>query len=114
MTYRAFDALLRTRRPGIVFAIVLNLGLTLFTALVTLRDFPNSADEYSYLISAQLFSEGRLWVPSPEPREFFNFFHVINDGRYYGKYSPGWPLILSLGVLLNTPWGRVPLDVENR
>jgi hypothetical protein len=102
---RTFDDLLRTHHLGIILALVsLNLGLTLFTGLVTLRDYPASADEYSYLISAQLFSEGRLWVPSPEPREFFDFFHVINDGRYYGKYPPGWPLILSLGVLVKTPW----------
>lgn len=103
--YRRFDALLQTGNPGVVLAIVsLNLGLTLFTALVTLRDFPNSADEYSYLLSAQLFTEGRLWVPSPEPREFFTLIHVINDGHYYGRYPPGWPLILSVGMLLNAPW----------
>lgn len=105
MSVRGFDALFRTSHPGVVVAmILLNLGLTLVTALVTLRGFPFSADEYSYLLSAQLFAEGRLWVPSPEPREFFRFFHVINDGHYYGKYPPGWPLILSLGVLVNAPW----------
>jgi 4-amino-4-deoxy-L-arabinose transferase-like glycosyltransferase len=98
-------SILGTENPGVVLAIVaLNLALTLFTALVTLRDFPNSGDEYSYLLSAQLFAAGRLSVPSPEPREFFEFWHVINDGRYYGKYPPGWPLILSLGVLVNAPW----------
>jgi len=84
--------------------IGLNLGLALFTALVTLRAFPNSGDEYAYLLSAQLFAEGRLSVPSPEPREFFNLYHVVNDGRYYGKYPPGWPLILAAGVASGTPW----------
>jgi hypothetical protein len=110
MISRGFDALLRTANPGVVLAVlVLNLGLTLYTALVSLRDFPDSGDEYAYMISAQLFSEGRLWVPSPEPREFFRQNHVINDGHYYGKYPPGWPLILSLGVLLKAPWLINPL-----
>jgi hypothetical protein len=89
------------------FAIVVTAAATLYTARVTLRDFPNSADEYSYLISAQLFAKGRLSVPSPEPREFFDFIHVLNNGRFYGKYPPGWPLILSLGVLFGSP-GFIP------
>jgi 4-amino-4-deoxy-L-arabinose transferase-like glycosyltransferase len=89
--------------------IAINFALTLLTGLGTLRDFPNSGDEYAYLLSATLFAEARLWVPSPEPRQFFDVFHVINDGHYYGKYPPGWPLILSLGVLAHAPWLVNPL-----
>lgn len=85
------------------------LSLILFTALVTLRDFPNSADEYSYLISAQIFSEAKLSVPSPPHKEFFTFIHVINDGRFFSKYPPGWPLILAGGALLGIPWIVNPL-----
>jgi hypothetical protein len=77
--------------------------MTLYTARVTLRDFPNSGDEYSYLLSATLFAHGKLYVPSPEPREFFDFFHIINNGRFYGKFPPGWPLLLSVGVLVGAP-----------
>jgi len=69
-----------------------------------LRDFPNSGDEYAYLLSASLLAEGRLSVPSPEPREFFRLNHVINNGRFYGKYPPGWPVLLSVGVLAGAPW----------
>jgi 4-amino-4-deoxy-L-arabinose transferase-like glycosyltransferase len=95
---------------GFRFCLLLvALGLILFTALVTLRDFPNSADEYSYLISAQIFSEGKLSVPSPPHQEFFTFFHVINFGKFYSKYPPGWPLILASGALLGIPWIVNPL-----
>ena len=69
-----------------------------------LRDFANSADEYSYVVSARLFAEGRLHAPSPEPRESFDFTHVVNDGKYYGKYPPGWPLLLSAGFAVGEPW----------
>lgn len=75
-----------------------------YTGLVTLRNFPNSGDEYAYLLSATLFTERRLAAPSPEPREFFNVNHVVNDGHFYGKYPPGWPLLLSVGVILGLPW----------
>ena len=95
---------------GFRFCLLLvALGLILFTALVTLRDFPNSADEYSYLISAQILSEGKLSVPSPPHQEFFTFIHVINFGKFYSKYPPGWPLILAGGALLGIPWIVNPL-----
>jgi hypothetical protein len=84
--------------------IAINLVLVGFVNTIVLHDFPNSADEYSYIISAQLFAEGKLYVPSPEPSHFFDFIHVINDGHFYGKYPPGWPLFLSVGVLVGAPW----------
>ena len=74
-----------------------------FTSQITLRNFPNSGDEYSYLISAKLFSDGKLSVPSPHHRKFFDFNHIVNDGKFYGKYSPGWPFFLMFGELLGFP-----------
>ena len=73
------------------------------TSQITLRDFPNSGDEYSYLISAKLFSVGKLSVPSPNHKEFYDTFHIINDGKFYGKYSPGWPFFLMFGEFLGFP-----------
>lgn len=58
---------------------------------------------------AQLFAEGRLSVPAPEPRAFFHFYHIVNDGKYYGKYAPGWPALLALGVKGGVPWLVNPL-----
>jgi len=83
-----------------------NLIVTLFTARVPLAAFPNSGDEYAYLLQATLLARGKLYVESPPPhvRRFFDVSHVLNDGRYYGKYSPGWPAILSLGCLVGLPW----------
>jgi hypothetical protein len=97
---------LRTLGAGV---LLLQLGLTLATALWTLRDFPNSADEYAYVLSAELFAEGRLAAPSPAPRDAFAFTHVLNDGKYYGKYPPGWPALLAAGVKAGVPWLVNPL-----
>jgi hypothetical protein len=92
-----------------VFVIGTNFVLSLLTNQLILRNFPNSGDEYSYLLSAHLFAEGRLHVPSPEPRDFFDLNHVVNDGRFYGKYPPGWPALLAVGILLGIPWIINPL-----
>jgi hypothetical protein len=99
----------RDNRPLLVAVLVLNSALCVWTALGTLRNFPNSADEYAFVLSADLMSRGALSAPSPEPREFFNLFNVINNGKFYGKYPPGWPGLLSLGMLAGAPWLVNPL-----
>jgi len=81
-----------------------NACLTVYTAVGTLQRFPNAGDEYAYLISAELFSTGRIAAPSPIRGYFFDFSHVVNDGRFYGKYPPGWPALLVFGVMVGAPW----------
>lgn len=105
-----WDKALGTRKPYWLFlAMAVNLPLILYTALGTLEEFPNSGDEYAYLLSARLFSERRLSAPSPEPRAFFDTSCVVNNGTYYGKYPPGWPALLTLGVWAGVPWAVNPI-----
>jgi hypothetical protein len=30
--------------------------------------------------------------------------HVVNDGKFYGKYPPGWPALLAVGSFFGAPW----------
>ncbi len=92
-----------------LFVAAVNLGLTFTTQFATFRNFPNSGDEYAYLVSAEIFARGRLSVPSPEPRKFFDVTHVVNDGKFYGKYPPGWSALLAPGVAAGVPWLVNPL-----
>jgi hypothetical protein len=95
-----------SRRPAALLwaAIALNTIATLYTARVTLKNFPNSGDEYATVVSATLFAEGRLSAPSPPAPTFFDITHIINNGRYFGKYPPGWPMVLAPGVALGIAW----------
>lgn len=74
-----------------------------------LQHFPNSGDEWCYLLQAEIFSQGRLSVPSPPQREFFEVGWMINNGRFYTQHPPGWPLVLAPGVLVGAPWLVNPL-----
>ncbi len=71
-------------------------------ALLLLRwvkgDFPVTGDEFSCLFQARLFSGFRLHADSPPLRELFDVQYLVNDGRWYSKYFPGWPLVLALGA----------------
>jgi len=83
----------------VLFAVLaINAALILYTERVTLRNFQNSGDEYAYWVSATLFSQGRMSAPPWEPRESFALYHTLNDDKFYGKYAPGWPFLLSLGM----------------
>jgi hypothetical protein len=83
----------------------------LFNAGVVLDRFPNSGDEYSYLLQSKIFCTGHLSFPSfpLEVRDFFTLDHVIDDGRVRSKYPPGWPLLLCLGEPLGLSWSINPL-----
>lgn len=84
----------------IISVLIFSVFSVFFTNQVILKDFPNSADEYSYIILAELFSNGKLSVPSPNNSDAYFFWHIINDGKYYSIYSPGWSFFLMLGIII--------------
>src|SRR5215831_16795129 len=94
-----------TKAEGTILALLVVICLisSLAMSFVVLHDSILSSDEWSYLVQANIFSQGRLSVPSPPNREFFDHVHVVNNGRYYSKFPPGWPALLAIGVLFGVP-----------
>jgi len=90
------------------------LALALFSffmaALVSDRVFdhlPHLEDEMAYLYQARIFARGDVVIDTPQPqRAFWQPFVVDygNTGHRFGKYSPGWPLILAGGQLMGQLW----------
>lgn len=66
---------------------------------------PHVEDEAAYLFQAQVFAQGRLSVPTPPyPNSYWSPFVLDYQGRRFGKYPPGYPLLLSLGVRAGAGW----------
>ncbi|HRV94235.1 MAG TPA: hypothetical protein P5526_18915 [Anaerolineae bacterium] len=66
---------------------------------------PHSEDEVAYLFQAKVLAENRLTVPTPpQAHAFWSPFVIDYQQQRFGKYPPGWPLLLSLGVRLGAPW----------
>jgi hypothetical protein len=86
---------------GGVFAIL--IGKFVF------YDFPYSGDEWSYVLQAEIFSQGHLHVNSPAHPRFFDVWGMVNDGKFYAWAPPGWPFLLGVGILLQVPWLVNPL-----
>ena len=102
------DASPTGRKPGIPLPVVMASSFVLifcglFSALVFER-VPHVNDEIAYLFQARLYQSGRLYAPSPCAREFFDFPHIINNGKWYSIYPPGYPLLLVPGLLVHAPW----------
>jgi len=94
------------------FVIASAVFVFLFTSLFSYFIFdhiPHIHDEIDYLFQAKIFRLGHLYVQSPCAKEFFNFPHIINNGKWYSHYTPGYPLLLLLGLLIGAPWLINPL-----
>lgn len=82
-----------TRR---LFLAGLFILLTFLAWFVLLR-FPNSADEFAYLFQAATLQELRFWNATHPVQEFFTFSHIAEqEGRWVGRFPPGWPLVLAV------------------
>jgi 4-amino-4-deoxy-L-arabinose transferase-like glycosyltransferase len=107
-------------KPTTLFVLCLALMVGLASAWVSGSIFerlPHLEDEMTYLYQARMLARGDLFIPTPEPAfaywqpfiidcdaEMDAAFNTHCAGRRFGKYPPGWPLWLALGVLANAPW----------
>ncbi len=92
--------------------IISALFVFVFANLISLFIFehiPHINDEIVYVFQAQIFKLGKLYYPSPCGKESFDFTHMINNGKWYSQYPPGYPMLLLIGLLLNAPWLVNPL-----
>jgi|GEM_PF-1234437 len=80
---------------SIAFAIIA-------TAAITVLDkIPHVTDSVAYLFQAKALAKGMFAIPAGNMPEFYMpHFYYQSDGRMISLFQPGWPLILSLGVLL--------------
>lgn len=72
---------------------------------------PRVHDEFSYLLAAETFVEGRLSNPPLKPKSAFATFHVLVEPVHMSKYPPGIGLQLAFGILLGHPIFGVWLTV---
>ena len=90
-------------RTKFLFVGLVLIGL-LVVARFVLGAFPNSGDEYAYLLQAQTYAQGRLWVHPPPLADAFALGRFqVKDGMWLSQYEPGWALLLTPTILLGVP-----------
>lgn len=87
-----------------LFCILAFLGAA-WTSVSVFERLPHTEDEVALLFQAQTIASGRIVAVAPEPRGSFSMpFIIVREGMWFGKYPPGFPLLLAAGVLLGQPW----------
>lgn len=103
-----FDAMGRARAGAWWWPAALALvalGLTAGIRATVLDHTAITDDEYVYQFQAHLLGAGRLYADSPPPpvRAFFDNQFIVNNGRWFGSYFLGHPIVIALAA-------RVGLD----
>jgi hypothetical protein len=81
------------------------LALAASLAWFALEGVPHIDDSVAYLFQAKTFALGRLSVAPPPDSVSFAVPHLLTTGSgWFSKYFPGWPALLSLGVISRVPW----------
>ena len=91
-------------RAAIVLAV---MAVATRIALLPLIHMPQPSvhDEFSYLLGAETFAEGRITNATPRMWQHFETFHEIFQPTYMSKYPPAQALALALGwKLFGHPW----------
>jgi hypothetical protein len=102
-------------QPRRILWIVVALTLLTFLSTSLIANFileriPHVQDSITYFFQGQTLARGRLWAPAPPaPDAFDQEFLLVRKGRWFGKYPPGFPLLLALGVRVGVPWLVNPL-----
>jgi len=94
----------RLGRAGGILIIMLSAVIFLVLALWIMIDchekIPHIQDSSVYLFQAKMHANGWVYLPTPSFIDSVNFEFMVNrDGKWYGKYPPGHPLVLTLGIL---------------
>jgi hypothetical protein len=81
-----------------------------FVAFQIFNGRPIVIDEIAQLMQAQIFAQGRLWMPAPAHPEFFSSLQMVTaHGRIFSQYPPGGPAMLTPFTMLGVAWLTGPV-----
>jgi hypothetical protein len=98
--------------PRLWTLVAIYLAVTLPLAFALRKGIYN-ADESAYLFESKALLAGAVAAKAPPVTsadarfyqdDFFFENHVIYGAKWFGKYPPGWPVLLALGMGAHAAW----------
>lgn len=101
-------------RPGagllVLLLCLISLAASAWVATTVFDRLPHVEDDVAFLFQAKTIASGHLLASPPRLPIFFQIpFVIIRDGHWFGKYPPGYPMVLAIGVLFGQPWLLNPI-----
>jgi len=97
------------QRTFLFIVFIIPFLATLLISYFVFDQIPHVQDSIAQVFQAKIFACGKLYAASHPFKEFFDYTHMINNGKWYSQYPPGHALFLMIGVLLGIPWIINPL-----
>jgi hypothetical protein len=102
---RAFARLARRKGLAVVFVGVFALLLRLAILPFCPIPLPFSPNDFSSLLAADTFAQGRLTNPTPVMWTHFESIHITMQPTYMSMYFPAQGLVMAVGkVAFGHPW----------
>ena len=87
-----------------IVAVAAGLGYLAVAAGVFDRR-PLLIDEVVQVFQARTYAGGRLWLPVDPDPAFRSTLNLVEfEGRWFGHFPPGWPLLLAVGEWVGASW----------
>lgn len=102
---------LASRRFILYLPALLLFGLSSGICLFIYNQTPIVDDSSSYLFQAKIFREGKLYAPVPPIPDFFSYetdMLLMQNGKWFSMYPPGFAMLLALAMLVNAEWYLAP------
>ncbi|MCX7717332.1 MAG: hypothetical protein N2111_02870 [Candidatus Sumerlaeaceae bacterium] len=90
--------------------VLLASGGCVLLGRTVLGGVPHGYDAGAYYFQGQTMATGRLVAPgTPFPEMFWMGNVVVEEGKRFGKYPPGWPAWLAVFMAAGVPWLANPV-----
>ncbi|HLU10676.1 MAG TPA: glycosyltransferase family 39 protein [Oceanobacillus sp.] len=82
-----------------------SFGMSAYLSDAVFERLPHIEDEMAYLFEARIIARGNLVIETPTPgASYWQPFVIDHEGTRFGKYTPGFPALLAIGVILGQEW----------